>query len=386
MKLNVLGIGLDYQSFRKDHFRGDFNDRLKEMSSYVGKLTRVIYSPHDASMPSMKPEDNIKVIFSNSVTKGAFFKDAGNILSGILSRESVDLITAEDYLMAGLVGWRLKRKFNIPLNIQINDGRINNPSWLSERWKNHLLNVVGKFTLKQADTIRVVSERTKRDLVKIGFSAERIFVAPTIVNVARFQEVNGEELRKKYLRDKYDRIILFVGRVSLEKDLPTILRAMQKVVKVFPRVLFLIVGSGPEEKSLRERVRELGLVNHVEFSGPVEYENIPEYFACADIFVLSSLHEGRANVLVEAALSKKSIIATNVGDADQYVLDDRSGFLIKTCDDQSLAGKAIFLLRNQDISRQFGEAGCKHAKEKLLKYNDPRLLIQCWEATARSRK
>jgi glycosyltransferase involved in cell wall biosynthesis len=311
----------------------------------------------------------------------AFFKDAQTILSKILASEQVDLITAEDYLMGGLAGWILKKKFKIPLNIQVNDGRIDNPYWLGERGKNRLLNVIGKFTLKRADTIRVVSERTKRDLVRVGIASERIFVVPTVVNTVRFIKVDGSAIRNKYLGQKFDRIVLFVGRLSQEKDIPTILRAMKQVVAKHPSVLLLIVGGGPQEQNLKSQINKLGINNNVVFSGSVDYEEIPKYFACADIFVLSSLHEGRANVLVEAGLSRKPIIASNVGDADQYVVDGKTGFVFESGDEGKLAEKINFFLNNSAMIKEFGDAGFDHIQKRMTEYNDPKNLIRCWEAT-----
>jgi len=384
--LKVLGLGLDYEAFDKAQTRGDFTDRLKEMANHLQKLTRVIYAPVAWPLKRVDITDNVDVYFTHSKNKRAFKKDARAVLGEILKKEAYDLITAEDYLMAGLTGLHLRKVYGIPLNVQINDGRINNPYWIQERPKNYILNMIAKYVVRRADTIRTVSERTKRDLIDLGVSPERIYVAPTVVDTSRFENADGSTLRQKYLGNKYERIILFVGRLSREKDILTILKALQKTVKEYPKTLLLLVGQGPEEAYLTAMVEEFDLKDNVHFNGAVDYGSIPQYFACADMMVLASLHEGRANVLVEGGLSSKPILASNVGDADQYIKDGETGFIFEPGDYEDLANKIMIFLKDPQKIKDFGERSYLHVQEKLNKYNKRELLIDCWEETKRSLK
>lgn len=380
-RLNILGVGFDYKSIKEPQIRGDFKERLLKVSNYINCLTRIVFSPQDANLSQEMIANNIQIIYTNSKNKMFFIKDAINITGTLLKNKSIDVVTAEDPFLSALTGWFIKRKFNLPFNVQINDNRVGNIFWLRERKKNCLMNEMSKFVLKRADTLRVVSEHTKRCLIEMGITSKKIFVVPTVVSVDKFQNVNGNPIREKYLDRGFDKIILFVGRLSFEKDIPTLLKSCKLVFAKHPKILLLIVGSGPEEYRLKQYVSDLEIERNVIFAGAVEYNQIPEYFACADIVVLTSLHEGRANVLVEAALSKKPIIATKAGDVPDYILDEKTGYIVNIGDYGLLAEKIDFLFSNPEKINKLGSNAYKYIIQKLEKYNDLKLLIDCWEKT-----
>lgn len=381
-KLKVLGIGFDYQSIVAAQTRGDFLVRFVEISRHVDRLTRIIYCPASAKLEPIKIGDTGEVIFTNSKTKLHFYLDLLKISKRLFPEAEYDVITTEDVLFAGLGGLLVRRKFKKPLNVQTFDSRINNPFWLKESGKNHLLNAIAKFVVKRADTIRVVAECTKKNLIEMGIKAEKIFVVPTIIDVSRFDNVDGSEIRKKYLKNESGRIVMFVGRLSKEKNIPMLIRAFASVSGEFPDARLLIVGGGPEREKLEALAAGLGLGEKAIFAGPVEYDLIPQYHAAADIFVLPSFHEGRANVLVEAALASTPIIATDAGDAGECIQNDKNGFLVRVGNQEDLENKIILMLKDPEMLRNFNELSRKNIIDYLTRVNDSILLIRMWCKTA----
>lgn len=384
--LNVIGIGLDYDSIVSFQTRGDFNDRLKEMSGYVQSLHRIIYSPARLSLEKINITENIDINFSNSKNMVVFFHDAVKIFENISRDKKIDLITAEDPLMAGLVGLYLRKKFKIPLNVQTNDGRLNNPYWLKERKKNYLLNEIAKFVLKRADSVRVVSYEAKERMAQTGVDPKKIFIVPTFIFTDIFNNIDGTEIRSRYLGNKFKKIILFMGRLSREKDIPTIFSAMQIVQKKNPETLLLLAGEGPLSEYLKEKVNAMNIINNVELAGSITYNDVPKYFNACDLVVLSSLHEGKPRVLVEAGLAKKAIVATNAGDSNKCLIEGKSGYIVPIGDYSLMAQRLISLLNDDEKLKRFGQVGFEYTKAIVAKEHNMTILIDCWKETIKSRK
>lgn len=381
--INVLGIGLDYLWTEEPNIRGNYLSRLLSYSKSLKTLTRIVYCPSISKVAKSKVLSNVEVIYSHSQSKLSFPFDAIVIARKIVLKHKIDVITAEDPFMGGLTGVILKKIFKIPLNIQIDHDRINNKFWLRERRVNFLKNLLAQLVIRQADTIRVMSWETKEKLCRLGIRKDKFWVIPVYVDCLNFSCRVNNSLRAEYTKRGFDKIIIFIGRLSPEKDVPTLLKAFQRVVIKYSHALLLIVGDGKEKENLLILVKHLKLSDNVCFTGAVSYELIPDYLGLSDIFVLSSLHEGRANVLIEAAFSKKPIITTNVSGVRNIVIDNKTGFIVDQKDYNKMAEKILFLLDNPDTLKSFGEAGNSLVKENIKNINSPERLIQCWEETAK---
>ena len=277
----------------------------------------------------------------------------------------------------------MKRMFKIPLNVQIDSDRINNPFWLKERKINLLYNEIAKWIVKKANSLRVMSSDVKKKLAMLGIREDKIWVVPTPVMVDRFEGIDVSLFRKQNIDKKFNKIVLFVGRLSPEKNVSLLLEAFPYVLQKNPSTLLLIIGSGKQEKELRDMASYLKIDKSTIFTSGIPNKKLPFYFASCDVFVLPSLHEGRANVLIEAALSKKPIIVTSVSGAKDWVIDNKTGFIINQMNCEQLVEKILFLLDNPKIAQKFGETGYNYVKQKLQETNEVNELIQCWEETAK---
>jgi glycosyltransferase involved in cell wall biosynthesis len=170
------------------------------------------------------------------------------------------------------------------------------------------------------------------------------------------------------LHDKYshhDLIILSASRLSREKNIVMVIRAMRKVVKRYPRALLLIVGSGPELDNLRSRVVEYKLLDNVVFEPWTK--DIVSYYKTSDIFVLTSNYEGGARTPVESVSSGLPIVMTDVPPAGELVLDDFNGFIVNIDDADKMAEKIIELISDKDKHLKFRENSLKMARGFITK-------------------
>lgn len=384
--MNVLAIGLDYLMLKKDSVRGDVRERQLDYAKHLASFKEVIYSPRSLGLKPENWSDNLKIYPTNSKNKLSFIIDAYKICCSICKDNKIDAITVEDPFTTGLVGYLLKRKFKIPLNVQAHIDFVDNKYWMKLRLMNVLFNTLGKFICKRADTIRVVASETKEKLEKYGITAEKITLISVHSDLRRFNSADGFKIRRDYLSKGFDSILLFVGRLVDQKDIPNLFLAFKIILKNRPKTLLLIAGKGPKEYFLKALAKKMNIDKNVIFIGAIEHTLIPQYYAACDVFVLSSIFEGRATVIVEAILSKKPIVSTDVSGLREWVINGETGFIVKRKDPLAFAEKVLYLLDNPDLAKNFGSNGYSFAQSKVDEIGDISSMIKLWETTAQAVK
>jgi glycosyltransferase involved in cell wall biosynthesis len=153
---------------------------------------------------------------------------------------------------------------------------------------------------------------------------------------------------------------LYVGRLSPEKDLPTLLRAAAIVVTKRPSFRLRIAGAGVSLPELVALSAKLGLPNAVEFVG--EVRDIPSLLRGASMFVLSSLTEGVPLTVLEAMACGLPVVATRVGGTGEAVAEGATGLLVDPGRPQQLADALMQVFDDPERARQMGAAGRTRAE------------------------
>ncbi|MFZ3136297.1 MAG: glycosyltransferase family 4 protein [Thermodesulfovibrionales bacterium] len=289
--------------------------------------------------------NNIKVIklpaAKNGVDYLAFWK-----LYKILRDERPHIIhthNTQPFVEGGLAAWLAR----VPVCIHTEHGRQfpDKKRYMFAEW----------LFSHYVDQIVAVSESAKKDLVTYEkISSDKIQV---IMNGIDGNKYNGNidrniKLKELGIDTNYDFILGFAGRLSPEKGLTYLLKAMSIIVSKYPSTLLLIAGEGVLMADLKKETEQLNLNNNIKFSGP--RSDIPEIMNILDMFVLPSLREGLPLVLLEAAAASLPIVATDVGGSKDIVKDGVNGLLVKSQDEQSLAKAIEYLIKNNDIKKTFG--------------------------------
>jgi glycosyltransferase involved in cell wall biosynthesis len=140
-------------------------------------------------------------------------------------------------------------------------------------------------------------------------------------------------------------VILAAGRLTAQKDFPTLIHAFDKVRKTHPARL-LILGEGEDRLSLEALIRHLGLQEIVQLPGFIS--NPYPYMAQAYLFVLSSRWEGLPGVLIEAMFCGTRLIATDCPSGPKEILQNgRYGSLVPVGDPISLGNAIVAALRGE---------------------------------------
>jgi len=138
-------------------------------------------------------------------------------------------------------------------------------------------------SLKEAEVI-VGADSTMINYMKLIFpyGTEKTVIIPNGVDVSRFGTASQGRIRAKYdLKDKM--IIMYLGRLTAFRDHDDILYALPDILKACPNTILFLVGGGEREGELKEIVKTLNMDQHVVFAGDLPSQEMPEYYADADI-------------------------------------------------------------------------------------------------------
>jgi glycosyltransferase involved in cell wall biosynthesis len=204
-------------------------------------------------------------------------------------------------------------------------------------WRSRLTPQLIKHFYPWADGIVVVSHGVRDDLARLtSISRERITVIynPSVVR-AEVVEKAQAPLDHPWFKPDQPPVLLAVGRLQVQKDYPTLMRAFAQVRQARPARL-LILGEGRERPMLEALIAELGLEQDVSLPGFVA--NPYAYMARASVFVLSSRWEGLPTVLIEALCCGAPVVSTDCPSGPREILrDGLYGPLVPVRDADALA-------------------------------------------------
>jgi glycosyltransferase involved in cell wall biosynthesis len=163
--------------------------------------------------------------------------------------------------------------------------------------------------------------------------------------------------------DSTGRTVVMVANLRPVKAVDLLIRAAAIVVKSVPDVRFMIVGDGPQRRSLLKLTADLSLAGQIDFIGSTN--DVRATLRGATVGVLTSTSEGFSNAILEYMCAGLPVVATNVGGNREAVLDGKTGFLVTPVNHNALADKLIFLLTHPDESLCLGRAGRERAETEF---------------------
>ncbi len=221
--------------------------------------------------------------------------------------------------------------------------------------------------LEKADRIIATSPQyieTSPFLKRIRYKCT---VIPLGIDISHFN--NLDKIISNNLRKKYNNLplVMFAGRLRYFKGLNYLIDAMK-----FINARLLIIGTGPEENSVKAKVSQEKLKDKIVFLGEIPHEKMPEYYDICDVFVLPSSNrsESFGTVLIEAMASGKAVISTELGTGTSFVnIHGVTGFVVPPKNSTLLAEAINRLLTDDTLRKEFAVNSKKRAeafsKERL---------------------
>lgn len=310
--MNIISVGSDRDIFIEG---SPVRERVIKYGGLCNNLHIIIFTKRNLGFTQTQISKNVFLYPTNSFSKLLYIHDAIKIGSAI---RDADLITTQDPFETGIVGVTLARKLKAKLEVQVHTDFLS--SFFKKRSIKNIIRVLlGKWVLRKANFIRVVSDKIKTSIEK-ELSVVTVIptVLPIFVDIEKIKNTPiSTDLHKKY--SQFEHITLMVSRLEKEKDIERVINVFSDIVRNYPSAGLVIVGEGSERKSLELSVKRLKLVENVVFEG--WQEDVVSYYKSADLFLNSSFYEGYGRTLVESLAAGTPVLTTDVGVATEIEAD-----------------------------------------------------------------
>jgi glycosyltransferase involved in cell wall biosynthesis len=218
------------------------------------------------------------------------------------------------------------------------------------------------------DCLICVSEEARATYLEAGIPEEKLRVVHNGVALAAPERTRAK-MRDFLAIPQHAPVVITIGRLTEQKGHAFLLDAIPAVLEQVPDAIFLWVGEGDLEETLRGQVHASGLQGAVRFLG--HRKDVPDLLAAADLFVLPSLFEGLPLSVLEAMAAGLPVIGTHCCGTSEAVQDGITGRLVAPRDAQSLGAVILELLTQPHLASRWGAAGQQRA---ACKFSVPRMV------------
>lgn len=213
----------------------------------------------------------------------------------------------------------------------------------------------GAFVMNRADAV-IANSKASADFVKLLTHGK---VIPTII----YRGVEEDSITTSLatpLNHQAAAVITYIGRLMPGKGVADLLQAIAKIRD--HSIACYIVGDGPQRTELEVLATNLNIQRIVHFVGEKSHEESIGIVKASDIVINPSYTEGLPTSVIEAALCKKAIIATNVGGTPEIISDRQSGMLFAPHDIPTLTTYMVELLDDQEKRINLGESAYQQVR------------------------
>lgn len=239
---------------------------------------------------------------------------------------------------------------------------------------------IAKFALSKADSITCDAKHMKEAIKKLWISPEKIHLIHFGIDTKNFSPSPKDEKLKARLKINDSPTVISLRNLDPLYDVESLIKSAPLVLKEIPETKFMIAGKGSEEKRLKKLAKSLGVSDNVKFIGFIQNEALPKYLNTMDIYVSTSLSDaGISASTAEAMACGLPAIVTDVADNNKWIENGVNGFLVKTKDSKSLAEKIIYLLKNEDMRKQFGKINRKIIEDRNDYYKEMEKMEDIYE-------
>lgn len=201
---------------------------------------------------------------------------------------------------------------------------------------------------------------------------------PNPANLAEFTPADAEaKAEAKRSFELTGPVILYAGRLGVEKRVDVIIRAVAILAKQFPALTFVATGHGAAKRGLEALAHELGVEKQVRFTGFLPHDALPRAYRAADVFAFMSTSDSQSLALMQAYASGVPAVCANARGLPDYTPPE-VGFLVPPGDYRALAEKLSLLLRDDALRSRMGKTALAYVQRFA-----PALIAEEWEGVYR---
>ncbi|MCX6826584.1 MAG: glycosyltransferase family 4 protein [candidate division Zixibacteria bacterium] len=375
--MKVMFVTHNYIRFKGD-YAGVFLHLLARKLGNFGIEVTVI-APHDAAMPEFEIIDGIKIYrfrygddnhetlayrgdMDRQIMRNPlkifrlikFLRSAYKSACSIVETQNIRIISIHWLVPNGIVGYFLKRHYGNKIDLFISSHGTD--IRLLKKWP--IIYYFFKPIVRRAKYWTVVSNFLKTWVESHYKSvSDRLRVIPLPNDESVFSR--DSEISKE------PTLIVAISRLTSQKRLPVLLRAIKMASADLPEIRLEIYGAGPERAKLVGLITELGLEGRARLFDPLPQEELRKIYNRASIVVLNSAEEGFGLALTEAMLCRTAVIGTISGGITDIIDDNKTGLLVPLDDDKKLAEAIIKLIKDNRLCAQLALNGYNKALENF---------------------
>lgn len=273
----------------------------------------------------------------------------------------LDVIHSHDYLSTGIIAPRssIPVVLTTPGNIYERIANGNPFDWTTTQ----ALKVAARSSARYCKLINATSTDMGRWWLLTGAEPERIVVIPHGVETDVFHRI--ENAAQQLPLAPGERPIIYIGRLSPEKQVDVLIRAFAALTPEFEEARLHVFGKGPQEPELRALAASLDVSNRVVFHGSVPKHHLPLWYSAADAVVLPSRSEPLGRVMLEAMACAAPFVATRVSGPLDHIRHGENGYLVEPENIEELTACLRHVLRHPDEARAVGRRGQEYALQSL---------------------
>src|SRR5690242_15016137 len=224
----------------------------------------------------------------------------------------------------------------------------------------------------QLDTVFVNSEEYRQSWISRGLDPAKLKILPRGLDLELFHPTRRDPAFWAKFGSTNGKVrLLYVGRISKEKNLDVLANAYRRLRDEGLPVELLLVGHGPYSEALAEAVPD------AIFTGYLRGKDLAEAYASADIFAFPSTTDTFGNVIIEAQASGIPVIVSDTGGPKELVEENANGFVTKSRDVEDFTSAIRKLVSDKDLREKMGE----RARESVVNRTWPSAFRKFWAIT-----
>jgi 1,2-diacylglycerol 3-alpha-glucosyltransferase len=303
------------------------------------------------SLPSAYPGFRLAIPFSKKI-------------SGVIPKLNLDLIHSHSPFQLGMLGKRLAKKLGIPYVYTLHtlfDQYAHYVPFLPKALSKKIISAHLKKFCNGCDAV-IVPSKPVRALARKEGVRSRMMIVPTGVDLEIAKSFSGANVRSRHGISRSETVLLYVGRLTREKNIPFLFRAFKLILEEEKNVRLMLVAGGPIEKELKAMAKKLGISSRVKFVGIVKYPYVFNYYAAADIFVFASTTETQGLVVAEAFASGLPVVVVDAAGVSDAITNGETGYLCPH-DEKIFAKKVLSLIWNEAKRKEMSAKALAHVKK-----------------------